>query len=97
MKLTATLTIGTCLQFDGEPWTVGAFIGSCVQCRNHQGRTAIHDIAFLTSSEGFRILDGDALPEPNVLATFPDNIPEASIRHAETILGHLNEVECGYK
>jgi len=97
MKLTATLTIGTCIQFDGEPWTVGGFIGSSVQCRNHQGRMAIHDIAFLTSSEGFKVLDGGTLPAPNELVTFPDNIPEGALRQAETILGHLNEAECGYK
>jgi transposase InsO family protein len=97
MKLATPLTIGTCIQFDGQPWTVSGFSGSCVQCRNHQGRTAIHDIAFLTVSEGFKVLNGEELPGPNELVTFPDNVSEASLRQAETILAHLNEAESGYK
>lgn len=97
MKLTTTITIGTCIHFDGEPWTVGGFLGSRVQCRNHQGKIALHDIAFLTSSEGFRVLDDGAPEAPNELVTFPDNVPDEALSQAETILGHLNEAECGYK
>jgi transposase InsO family protein len=97
MKATTTLTIGTRFQYDGQPWTVNGFIGSRVQCRSHQGRTAVFDIASLTASEGFKVLDGEAPPAPNALTTFPDNVPEASLRRAETILAHLNEAECGYK
>lgn len=97
MSLTAPLAVGSRIQFDGQPWTVGSFCGSCVQCRNQQGKTAAHDIAFLVASPGFRVLDAVELPAANALVTFPDNVPEVSIRQAETLLGHLNEVECGYK
>lgn len=97
MSLTAPLAIGSRIQFDGQPWTVGSFFGSCVQCRNQQGKTAVHDIAFLVASPGFRVLDGVELPAANTLVTFVDNVPEVSLRQAETLLGHLNEVECGYK
>jgi transposase InsO family protein len=97
MKLTAPLAVGSRIQFDGQPWIVGSLFGSCVQCRNQQGKTAVHDIAFLVASPGFRVLDGVELPAPNAVVTFPDNLPEASLRQAETLLGHLNEAECGYK
>lgn len=97
MNLTAALAVGSRIQFDGQPWTVGSFFGSCVQCRNQQGKTAVHDIAFLVASPGFRVLDGVELPAADALVTFPDNVPEASLRQAETLLGHLNEVECGYQ
>jgi transposase InsO family protein len=97
MKAKATLTIGTRFQYDGQPWTVSGFIGSSVQSRSHQGRTAVHDIAFLTASDGFKVLDDEEPPALNALTTFPDNVPEVSIRRAETILAHLNEAECGYK
>jgi transposase InsO family protein len=97
MNLTAPLAVGSRIQFDGQPWTVGSFFGSCVQCRNQQGKTAVHDIAFLVASPGFRVLDGVEPPETNALVTFLDNVPEVALRQAETLLGHLNEVECGYK
>lgn len=97
MKLTAPLAVGSRIQFDGQPWTVGSFFGSCVQCHNQQGKTAVHDLAFLVAAPGFRVLDGAELPAANALVTFPDNVPEASLRQAETLLEHLNEAECGYK
>lgn len=97
MNLTAPLAVGSRIQFDGQPWTVGSFFGSTVQCRNQQGKTAVHDIAFLVASPGFRVLDDVELPAANALVTFPDNVAKASLRQAETLLGHLNEVECGYK
>lgn len=97
MNLTPPLAVGSRIQLDGQPWTIGSFFGSCVQCRDQQGKTAVYDIAFLVASPGFRVLDGEELPAANTLVTFPDNVPEVSWRQAETLRKHLNEVECGYK
>lgn len=96
MKATTTITIGTRVQFDGQQWTVNGFAGSRIQCRNHLGQTSVHDIASLTASEDFKVLDGEELT-PNSLVTFPNNIPEPLLRQAEDLLGHLNEIECGYR
>lgn len=97
MNLTAKLTIGTVIRYDGQQWTVKGFEGGNLQLRSAKGTLALIEIGTVVSAEDFQISTPRSEDVAEDLVSFPDNIPEAFLKKAEVLLAHLNEVECGYK
>lgn len=89
------LTIGSRVHRDGEDHTVTGFAAGAVELRSSRGKLSVLDLAALVQAGDFKVLD---LPdEPTEVVTFPDNVPEAALKAAQTVLEHLLEAQTGYR
>jgi transposase InsO family protein len=97
MSLSAKLTIGTNIQYDGEVWRVVAFDSGAITLCSQRGQTALVELRMLIDATDFKIINLTESSNDTQVTTFPDSVPKAAIRDAQKLLEHINEAECGYR
>jgi len=93
----AKLAVGTRVWWEGEAWTVSAFLGAEIEIVGKSGKKARLTLVALAGSEDFRVLDGGVGRDPaREREVFLESLPRAERRRVLERERHVLEVETGF-